>query len=82
MSLSLSLSLSPPIRKKHALLCQAAEDLSLSLSLHNTNTTLLLLFADAFIAPALLAGLFEVDELILSLFHLIQALCAGSEPRI
>ena len=29
----------------------------------NTDNALLLLFADAYIAPALLAGLFDVDEL-------------------
>ena len=34
---------------------------------HNTGNTLLLLFADAYIAPALLAGLTEVDELYISL---------------
>ena len=34
---------------------------------HNTNNTLLLLFADAYIAPALLAGLSEVDELMIAL---------------
>ena len=34
---------------------------------HNTDNTLLLLFADAHIAPALLAGLSEVDELKIAL---------------
>ena len=34
---------------------------------HNTDNTLLLLFADACIAPALLAGLCEVDELMIAL---------------
>ena len=31
---------------------------------HNTDNTLLLLFADAYIAPALLAGLTDVDAYI------------------
>ena len=34
---------------------------------HNTSNTLLLLFADAFVAPALLAQLSEVDELMVAL---------------
>ena len=34
---------------------------------HNTGNTLLLLFADAFVAPALLADLSEVDELMVAL---------------
>ena len=34
---------------------------------HNTSNTLLLLFADAYIAPALLAGLSEVDKLKIAL---------------
>ena len=34
---------------------------------HNTDNTLLLLFADACIAPALLAGLSDVDELCIAL---------------
>ena len=34
---------------------------------HNTNNTLILLFADAFIALALLDGLTEVDELYIAL---------------
>ena len=34
---------------------------------HNTSNTLLLLFADAFVAPALLANLSEVDELMVAL---------------
>ena len=34
---------------------------------HNTGNTLLLLFVDADIAPALLAGLSEVDELKIAL---------------
>ena len=34
---------------------------------HNTSNTLLLLFADAFVAPGLLADLSEVDELTVAL---------------
>ena len=34
---------------------------------HNTDNTLLLLYADVDIAPALLAGLSEVDELMIAL---------------
>ena len=34
---------------------------------HNTRNTSLLLFADAFVAPALLADLREVDELMVAL---------------
>ena len=34
---------------------------------HNTDNTLLLLFADAYIAPALLAGLSDVDVLYIAL---------------
>ena len=34
---------------------------------HNTSNTLLLLFADALIAPVLLTGLSDVDELMVAL---------------
>ena len=48
-------------------LCASANEESDSSHKHNTDNTLLLLFADAYIAPGLLAGLSEVDELMVAL---------------